>query len=434
MLFSVITLVSCKKEMGSALEPSQNKILQEAKEYLKSKMRDEDFALINWGKSILPQNISKVNVLYLKQLNASNDEYIIAVQNNGRWSANYLTLQEMPGNEIGAPSGLISVVSLDKSKNATYRFSNGKIISDQILGSTKKETSAIGKKLDSDEDTLPEVSVRGIRFGGRLIWLSLYWMIMQEPGYRDLYVNEPQRYNPELPEGGGGGTTEVIEPEEDKPWINDSINITKIINCFGNVPNTNATYTVKIHSDIPVNSNPDAAVSLGNGSSLGNVGHVFLRLTKTSGAESVSQVIGFYPRNGMSAITSPMGYVDGVLVNDGRIGNEHEYNASFALNVSATDFQKVINRVVSNANQQYSLQNFNCAHFALDAFREIYPSLYSQNFNPLGYPLGFGTMFTNVDESPQGLYKSLASMYLNGVSGVEFNVYKKAMPGKGECN
>lgn len=429
LLFFIFVFFGCKKEQVDLQINQPDQLLEQVKVYLKNNLSSEDFSLMDWGKSRLPRQSAKTNVFFLKQKNAPNENFVLVVHHEGKWMANFLSLNERPGADSISTTGTIIVEALNRESKKTYHFNNGKVVDENALSINQISSSNIRHRISEDggSGTLPEVTVRGIRFRTQIYWHSLYWLLGQQPSMLYLYTNDPMRYNPEV-EGGSGGDTEAVEPEEDDSAAKDSVNIQKMIDCFGNVPDANANYEVKIHSDIPINSNPEASVNIGFNNK-GNPGHVFLRLTKTSGSQQVSQVIGFYPQNGLRSIVNPGGDVDSKIVNDGLAGSQHEYNASFSTFVSAAGFQRVIDKILNNANRPYNLLFFNCAHFALEAFNEIYP-LASEPYTPLGYRFG---MFT-FDESPQGLYKTLGAMKDQQVPGTEHNVNKKSMTSKGECD
>jgi len=88
--------------------------------------------------------------------------------------------------------------------------------------------------------------------------------------------------------------TDVENPEVfDFSNSEPSIDLQKYFNCFDHISDNGATYSIKLCTDLPVNSNPNALVT----TSL-TPGHAFLTLTKSNGGQSITQSFGFYPISG----------------------------------------------------------------------------------------------------------------------------------------
>ncbi|OCX54296.1 hypothetical protein BEL04_08540 [Mucilaginibacter sp. PPCGB 2223] len=151
--------------------------------------------------------------------------------------------------------------------------------------------------------------------------------------------------------GGGGdasGAPEVSNlPGESGPKLDPKA----YMNCFGSIPDANATMQVTVYVQEPF---PGTTFNLGPNS----VGHTAIGLTKTGGGTSITQVVGFYPdATGKDKLHAPSKLVD----NSGL-----DYNVSITYNVSATDFNKIVN-YVSSPPGTYDLTDFNCTSFVFYA-------------------------------------------------------------------
>lgn len=210
----------------------------------------------------------------------------------------------------------------------------------------------------------------------------------------------------------------------------NTVDINKIMKCFDNVPNTGATYQVKLCVDVPDNNNPNELWKVST-----KAGHVFVTLTKTNGSQSVTQSFGFYPLNTLSAIE--MGPVTSAIVNDGA-NPPHEYNASITMpNIPAGAFQALITAAKNYSTRSYALSNYNCAGYALDVFNTIRTTDLNsvhktEQIKKFGVYVSVG-----FPQSPSGLYETLANMKNAGGSeaqNIEIGVVKPAASSKGECN
>ena len=201
---------------------------------------------------------------------------------------------------------------------------------------------------------------------------------------------------------------------------NPSINLQKYINCFNAIPNAGATCTIKICADLPHNTEPDELVNDNM-----EPGHAFLIMTKTNGNQTVTQTFGFYPAIGKKSIFSSP--VTSTIVDDGKQGFEHEYNASMIMNISVSNFNLTLSLATTAASLKYDLDGFNCADFALTCF----------NFNrnvPIAVP-DWQIINKNYGTTPNGLYKKLQEMKAaNGpeASSIQIGTFN-APKSHGEC-
>lgn len=186
------------------------------------------------------------------------------------------------------------------------------------------------------------------------------------------------------------------DPEEFEFLTAAAINLTQLFNCFINIQNLGASYTLKLCSDIPVNNKPDWLIDENY-----NSGHTFLTLTKTNGSNSVSQSFGFYPQHHKISISNLPG------PSEMRDNGLHEYDASIEITLSQSNFTWLIGAAQALAGTAYDLNNFNCTDYALQLFNAVSP-------NPIIVPDWYGPITNhNFGRTPNGLYKKLTQMTSN---------------------
>lgn len=344
--------------------------------------------------------------------NGSNKEFILTSNKKGKWVSNKISINEFT----------------DGGKSIIVSNLNNEIISKTILTGTNqiKNTESENNIANKNTITLPPVTVYGYRVSSNTYstFISLYWLHGGDRDFENNYVGEVE--NMQLDGTAGGGSIEVIEVEADDSAIRDSVNPKKMADCFETISNADATYSVKINTDIPVNSAPNLLFNL-NGFT---PGHVFITLTKRGiNGQEINQSIGFYPENGFKSIVNPDDFVKGKIVNDGLLGSEHEYNASYTVSATSEQFSNITNRLKNISSLDYSLANGNCAHFAISLFNEVDPFFSSQT---ISYPFG-GTM-KYLTATPLGVYNTLQLYKNNNISNVEVGIIKKSITSKGPCN
>ena len=223
-------------------------------------------------------------------------------------------------------------------------------------------------------------------------------------------------------EGGGGGWVPIEEEEATFAEFNYSsspaIDLQKFFNCFNNIPDAGATYSIKICADLPRNCCPGSPTDINF-----TPGHVFITLTKKNGAQSITQSFGFYPQNG--PLSTTMAAVSSKMVDDG----SHEYNASLSMSISNIDFNAVKNLALSNSTLLYDLNDYNCTDYALECFNIVRPSPQQITIDPLP---GWGI----INSTPNMLYVKLKEMKLsNGPEAANIELGVLAAPlSYGPCN
>lgn len=356
-------------------------------------------------------NNQPVSILFFLESD-NKKEFILTSNKKGKWVSNKISINE----------------SIDGERTIVVSNLNKEIIGKYFLSgnNTFKNTDTNNDIANKNTSTLPTVTVYGYRVLSNTysIFISLYWLHGGNSDFENDYIGQVE--NMQLDETAGGGIIEVIEVEADDSAIKDSVNPRKMVDCFETISNTGATYSVKINADIPVNSAPNLLFNLKGFTP----GHVFITLTKNGlNGEKINQSIGFYPENGFKSIVNPDDFVKGKIVNDGNLGSEREYNASYTVSATNEQFGNIINRLKNISSLDYSLANGNCAHFAISLFNEVDPFFSSQ---VITYPFG-GTMMY-LTATPLGVYNTLQNYKNNNIPNVEVGVVKKSLTSKGPCN
>jgi hypothetical protein len=215
-------------------------------------------------------------------------------------------------------------------------------------------------------------------------------------------------YVPVLPPGAvgrGAVNTPGVQPEAEYTDQLPVVDLRSMFNCFDRISSDNATYTVQLCTDVPVNSDPTAPVGFSNGIS---VGHTFLVATKSNSTESVTQSFGFYPGQ-MPPFYDPSSPVPSAIKDNGG----HEWNARITITVTSAQFTQFRQACLSNAGNNYQLVLYNCTNFGLNGFNTVEdPPIKVDPLNivmPSVLP-GTGIPLVSVPASPQMLYASLVAM------------------------
>jgi hypothetical protein len=186
--------------------------------------------------------------------------------------------------------------------------------------------------------------------------------------------------------------------------VADPLVLAKRFECFNNVlTNSTTTYSIRICTDIPVNSNPKALLDNDRAP-----GHAFIELTKTNGSNSVTETIGFYPQSATKAAFQ-------LDVNSMIADNQfHEYDASYFVTINAVQFQQALITAKNSAANDYNMTGYNCTTFALDVFNST-RALNNQLIVPNTIPPN--TIFKSYGQTPNGLYQKIKEMTTNNVIG-----------------
>lgn len=218
------------------------------------------------------------------------------------------------------------------------------------------------------------------------LWLAQLLGIGQPSWSVNENFQAPYQYLEPPGEGGSYGTVyvDVLFDYPSEP----AIDLEKYFNCFNNVPDNGATYTIRLCSDLPVNGDSWPVTSGAT------PGHTFLTITKINGNQFVTQSFGFYPISGPRSI---WGSCTSKMVDD----ENHEFNASISMPIDQSQFNTIKNLAMSYVTTDYNLHDFNCSDFALNCFNSVRstPIEVSDTYRTINY----GT-------TPNGIYEKLKDM------------------------
>lgn len=319
-------------------------------------------------------------------------------------------------------NGAIETSSLDHSEVKKSAIKEGFIMS---LHTTTVSLNSVRTTAACGDCTIPEVVVTASYHSSGFDWISWIslWSLFDWYAPRAEYL--PAYTDGGGYSGGGGGGSytppPIISPDEELAENKEKIDPKKYMDCFGNVPDANATCTITIFADIPVDGSPEILFDW----SQGNPGHAFIELYKMGpNGQLVTQTIGFYPSVGFKVL-------DGSDAGSKVVDNaNHEYNAKYTLPISVAQLQAAIGQVNAYNGNSYNMTNFNCVDFALGVFNAATAggmTIAKQKIP--GYPSPGGS------STPQGLYNRINELSGWGTPGASTNG-SKAYGGssKGPCN
>jgi len=160
--------------------------------------------------------------------------------------------------------------------------------------------------------------------------------------------------------------------------------------CFSSISNNNANYKVTMHVHLPNPSNPQMVVYGAN------AGHVYLELSKENGSMSQKKSFGFYPESSIKSISHLP--VNSVILDEYLQPGRYS-QISYEMVVSASEFNIVQQASILYSQQQYDLNNYNCADYAIDVMNSIRQS------SPFNVPNSY-----TLSTTPSGTYNYLYSL------------------------
>ena len=147
--------------------------------------------------------------------------------------------------------------------------------------------------------------------------------------------------------GAGASPPPANLPGENNPAIDPK----RYMDCFGGLPDAGAKMKITVYVQEPF---PGTSFNIGPNS----VGHVAIALSKTSGSQTVTQVLGFYPdATGLAKL-----HARSKLVNNSNL----DFDVSISYTISAAQFNKIVAYVASPPTA-YDVKNFNCTNFVFEA-------------------------------------------------------------------
>jgi len=422
--FAALIFASCKKEINSP--GTQNEFPAKIKAALKDSLSEADFLSLDFSRAIATK-IEKEKVILVRipfiGKKISNEFVLVKADNN--WTMQAGKIIEMHGEIIAKNEkakiparqfrGDIVIHSLSRNNYVKSIIEGGYI---RAFHETDEPLSLVAPVLPDPYIELPEVIVVSSYSsgGGGISWST--WMSLMS-FFNDYSGGGGGYYSSGDPFGGGGGgggsytggggsggSDGSIDPIpiEDPIYVDfesvedkAAIDIEKYIKCFSAVPDAGATCSIEIFTDIPVDDDPNKFFDWDSQSP----GHTYIQIKKSNGAQSAMQNIGFYPKSNWKTILTPAP-IAGKFVDNG----EHEFNASFKMNVSVTNFQSILTHILYLARfVKYDIDEYNCTDWALDVFNEIRSDkLEIPKYDIPGGMAPYGT------HTPQGLYQKLKQM------------------------
>jgi hypothetical protein len=467
LFYSILILcliVSCKKEIGN--EKNRFAYVEKIKNDLKDSLSYNDFASLNFKKAVLSK-IDSIE-LYLLRIpftgkGLKNDFILLKTSADGRIEKGKIIHLD-GGIHNRQWEGDVTISSLDRKNGLQSPIENGYITA--LHQRSNLRTSMMDPIYQDPYVVLPEVIVvatyessGGISYsdwaylqsffydsGGGTSGASGYYGSMDGSGGGGYYDGSGGGY------GGTGGYDNsggdipyvdegvsqdpLIEIEAEYIYSLPSVDISKMFKCFDNVPSTGASFSIKLCSDLPSNSNPNASANF----SAASGGHSFLTVTKSGGGYSVTQSFGFYPAS------SPAWYDPFLPVTSSIKDNgAQEINASIAMGINESQFNTIKQNAIAWSQKNYQLADYNCSDYAIDIFNSV-------RSTPLSIP-GFKVIlpgntnpwvptdpnFITINKSPQMLFLTLQEMKRNNSAEASNIVIDQthnshAPISKGECN
>lgn len=392
-------VIGCKKDQLLLNNKQNEKYLSRVIRSLKDSLSDKDFMSVDFDNIFLSkdsQNSSFIVRFGLKGFSIEKD--FILIQADIDTAIIRGSIVHVEEEEINGDEGFIITIS-SLGRQTSY-----------VLKDDKEASGTQNQRAPTDTHDLPEVVVTSYSYSGLSSRWYFYYGLLgyggSGGGYGESNVYGSASYGGHR---GGGGTaadkTIIIETES---TFYPAINLQQYLKCFSYISNSNATYTIAILTDIPVNGDPNKLFDWRTLSP----GHTFLQFKKTNGSESVQQSIGFYPQVGWKAIEASAPVASKFVDNQG-----HEFNASLTIIVNPDKFQRALNEAAYLSTMRYDIDNFNCTDFALAVFNAASgePLLIPKYHMP-------GSMYGEVSNTPQGLYNELVTLKSAGTYPGEIEI------------
>lgn len=435
---AAVCLLSCRKNIDAGNQ--QLEYLKNIEAGLKDSLSAIDYANIDFNQSIITKTDSDWSLLRIPFDDKKLYEEFVLLQTDGLGKILKGFIINLSQNSITNDNkyvynGNIKISHLNRTSKLISQINNGYISA--FNPGIQRRAMVVPSKAEDEPNVLPDVTVTcyvssgggsfssynsinlgslfGTSYGGSSSYNSSgYYSSMDGTGgggsgnggyYGNSY---DESYSDQEYPSHGGHHGDFVEDEPelvDFEFVEDlsPIDITKYLKCFSNIPDQGSTCSIEIFTDIPVDENSNKLFNWRTQSP----GHTFLQIKKTNGNVLVMQNIGFYPVEGWKTLltTAP---VEGKFVDN----SEHEYNASFKMNLTPGDLQKTLdNMVYLSRFVKYDIDEFNCTDFALNVFNT---TRISNALEIPKYHIPGGTAI-NGTNTPQGLYKQLQSMQQQGI-------------------
>jgi hypothetical protein len=199
-------------------------------------------------------------------------------------------------------------------------------------------------------------------------------------------------------------------------------NIIDYNKCFTNIPGSDHEYSVTVCVDQPVHGSrqpwgisTSVAGASSGGSSPVNVGHSFIVFSETTGSNTITRNLGWYPSSSITPFTPKS---TGNLNDD----EQHNYNISLTISLTNSQFFNMLTFVQQNSADIYDLNSFNCVSFVLKTLLAGNVSLTSATGS---WPGGSGN-------DPGDLGEDIRIM--NILPGMTRNINYSSHPNLATCN
>ena len=373
---------SCQKHSEIINVNTQAGPLQKVQEYLKKQVSESEFRSLSWSNAAYYKKGELLQFISIPLINMSDKAIYVSLKDNNL-KANWITIEKNHQNSFSTiksellDHSRIGIATINESGflNTIQVFEHGILVNNIAYTRTAALMYVPASVAGPNLTTLLLASLLGIG----------------EPNFNNgILVDENQFEYLEPDQSGSGGGYELYIDILVQYPDRAEIDLAKYFNCFNNISDNGATYTIKLCTDLPSNDDPDKLI-------VGlTPGHTYLTIKKTNGSQSVTQSFGFYPESG------PLSVFGGPVASEVNDDGDHEYNASIIIGMTQSQFNSVKSLALSYASSNYDLNDFNCADFALDIFNSI-------RTTPIDIP-DSETSIHNYKTTPNGIYSTLKAM------------------------
>jgi len=406
-------LYGCRKQQPNKIMADENlsPFLGHVKGYLKDSLSPADFAAVDFHQT----NVSRSENICWIQLgmigkDAAKDFIVVQTDTLGHGITGRIIRLEKSADRISRFNGRLEVQSLHRSPVISSIITNGYVTALHPRRFETISTNGVSAPniLPAYVQELPEVVVVGYTptSGAQTIYrdyISFQQIIgaAASSGTSSPYSGFYSSIGASGGSGASAGGLPLVQVNYETSYLKPGIDVTAFMKCFSGVPDAGAECSITIFTDLPVNNNPSIFFDWVTGAT----GHVFLQLTKATGMQSVTQIVGFTAQKPFSAITTDGPVAGKVVDNTG-----HKYNAYLMMDISIAQLRSAITEIEFLAStMSYDIARYNCVDFALQVINTI------RGTSPLiipKYQIPGQTFSTS--NTPEGLYTLLASMKAAG--------------------
>ncbi len=412
-LIAICFLVSCRKTDFSQI--STNSYVASVQRFVKDSLSVADYQSLDFTRARqIHVDSVQLHMLQIPLVGKQIKNEFLLVQTNAEGKTERARFIIIAGNMVGAgpaaPSfnGKVAYRCVSSNSWEQENIVNGIIVRD---GPVLSAAAAFNEA--------PTVIAYGTYIGNVISW-GTWYSFASLLGDNNIGVWENYYASDG---GGGGGNSEFVETpvlvDFEYPEDAEAIDVDKYADCFANVPDAGASFSITINADVPVDSDPSKLFNFTEAS----FGHAFLTLKKTSASgTSVTQNVGFYPNSAWKVLGAAE--VESKMVDNGF----HEYNAKYTVTVTAGQFSTALSAMKAASERSYSIGSFNCTDFSMYVFNAG-----GGNLTIPTHPIpGSGGSSSG---TPQGLYGKIKELSDGGnVNAMANNSKNYAGISHGPCN